>query len=145
MSTLVVDASIAFSWTVETPQSAKCVDILRSAKALIAPDLIVPELTNAFTMQIRAGTADPQRIKDGLEFLPRWFTELVPSTTLRNKALDLALELNHPAYDCFYLALALDRSIPFITLDREFLQKAISAGHKRHISHLEQWKASRKP
>lgn len=139
MSILVVDASIAFSWTVETPHSAKCVHILRSAKALIAPDLIVPELTNAFTMQIRNGTADPRRIKDGLEFLPRWFMELVPSQALRNTALDLALALNHPAYDCFYLSLAIERGVQFVTLDEEFLAKARGGGYGDSVVHLEEW------
>lgn len=141
MSTLVVDASIAFSWTVETPHSPKCVHILRSTEALVAPDLIVPELTNAFTLQIRNGTADPQRIKDGLEFLPRWFMDLVPSHSLRIKALDLALALNHPAYDCFYLALAIDRGARFVTLDGEFLAKARGGGYGESVVHLEEWGA----
>jgi predicted nucleic acid-binding protein len=34
------------------------------------------------------------------------FEELVPVSVLRDRALAIAVELRHPAYDCFYLALA---------------------------------------
>jgi predicted nucleic acid-binding protein len=37
---------------------------------------------------------------------------------LMDSTLQLALELNHSAYDCAYLALALQEEIPFVTAGR---------------------------
>ena len=46
------------------------------------------------------------------------FEELVPTSVLKDRALAIAMELRHPAYNCFYLALAERRthhsSLPMI-------------------------------
>jgi predicted nucleic acid-binding protein len=113
--------------------------VLRETDALIAPDLIFPEVANAFYQQIKMGMANEQRLRDGLDLLPRWFAELVPSAILRNRAFDLALELKHPAYDCFYLALALMRDVQFVTTDEHFQRKAVTAGYGKSVVLLADW------
>jgi predicted nucleic acid-binding protein len=138
--TLVIDANIAVGWSVESPHSPQCVRLLRETGALIAPDLIIPEVTNAFYMQLKTEGANKERIMDGLEFLPRWFAELVPSASLHGRAFALALELKHPAYDCFYLALALMRNVKLVTTDAHFLRKAM-LGYGASMVHLEDWTA----
>ena len=135
--TYVVDASVAVGWSVELPYSAACIRLLRESGTLIAPDLLVSEVTNAFYLQIKTGLANRERLADGLDLLPRWFAELVPSAMLRGRAFELALELNHPAYDCFYLALALNRDVRFVSADGHFLRKAIVAGYGNAVVHLE--------
>jgi predicted nucleic acid-binding protein len=137
--TIVVDANIALLWTVEAPLSGAATRILRSGHALIAPDLIVPEVTNALFFQIKDRADRLQRALDGLEFLPRWFAELVPSAKLRHRAMAFAMELQHPAYDCFYLALAEGRNVTLVTTDTHFIGKAANSGHGGHVTHLEQW------
>ena len=37
--------------------------------------------------------------------------ELVPTRALASAAMALSLELDHPAYDCMYFALAVDRAM----------------------------------
>jgi predicted nucleic acid-binding protein len=46
--------------------------------------------------------------------------ELCPLVGLAARALAIADELRHPAYDCFYLALAQARDARLITADRRF-------------------------
>ena len=58
---------------------------------------------------------------------------------LRMQAFDLALELKHPAYDCFYLALALMRDVRFVTSDAHFQRKAAAAGYGDRVVLLEDW------
>jgi predicted nucleic acid-binding protein len=41
--------------------------------------------------------------------------------SLAGRALEIAAELRHPAYDCFYLALAEERSAKLITADRRLI------------------------
>ena len=137
--TVVVDANVAVYWTVEAPLSEKAVKVLRLEKSIIAPDLIIAEVTNALYMQVKDRLDKVERAMDGLEFLPRWFAELVPSHSLRNRAMGLALELEHPAYDCFYLALALSRQVTLISADGRFLRKAAAKGYRKLIAHLEDW------
>ena len=40
----------------------------------------------------------------------------------------LAIRLNHPAYDCAYLALAMAQARPFITADKSFVRKIQAGG-----------------
>lgn len=138
--TLVVDASVAVQWTIETPLSAAAERLLGARQTLIAPDSIIAEVTNAFYFHLRQRTDRVQRALDGLEFLPRWFAELVPSISLRHRAMAFAMELEHPAYDCFYLALAASRGSRMVTTDDHFLRKVKGSEHSRLILHLSDWR-----
>ncbi|MGL4489253.1 MAG: type II toxin-antitoxin system VapC family toxin [Rhizobiaceae bacterium] len=139
MPTYVADASVAVGWTIVLPYSSACNRLLQESSSLIAPDLVIAEVTNAFFQQAKTGLADRDRLADGLNLLPRWFAELVPAATLRNQAFDLALQLEHPAYDCFYLALALEREIKFVTADNHFLRKATAKGYQKSVMSLDDW------
>lgn len=138
--TVVVDAKIAVLWSIEAPLSELAVKVLRSGHALIAPDLIVPEVTNALYFALKDRDDRVERARDGLEFLPRWFTELVPCASLRSRAIAYALEFGHPAYDCFYLALATMRQVQMVTTDAHFIRKAHAFGHQASVVHLEDWR-----
>ncbi len=135
--TYVVDASVAVGWSIALPYSGACNRLLQESGSLIAPDLVISEVTNAFYQQIKTGLANRDRLSDGLDLLPRWFAELVPSAMLRNRAFELALELNHPAYDCFYLALAVMRDVKFVSADSHFLRKAEAIGYKKSVKYVE--------
>jgi len=139
--TIVVDASVAVRWTIEMPLSDRAEAVLRSGKQLIAPDFIIVETANAFYFSIKGRTDRVQRALDGLEFLPRWFAELVPATTLRHRAMAYAMEMEHPLYDCFYLALAVARGAQLVTTDEHFIRKVNATAHARNIVHLADWRS----
>jgi predicted nucleic acid-binding protein len=141
-ATLVVDANVALLWSIKVPLSDKATDILRNGRHIIAPDLIIPEVTNAWAMIVRQGKNTADLAKDSLAQLPRWFSELVPSAILRDKAFHLALQLDHPAYDCFYLALAQMRDVKLVTRDAHFERKAEAAGLGQYVVALESWTES---
>lgn len=54
--------------------------------------------------------------------------ELHGSAPLLGRASQLAVTINHPVYDCLYLALAADRDAPIATADRRLREAAASAG-----------------
>ena len=137
--TIVVDASVAVRWTIETDLSKQAEKLLRSGEALIAPDFIIVEATNVLLFNVRDRTDRIQRALDGLEFLPRWFNELVPAATLRHRAMAYALELKHSAYDCFYLALAASRGVRFVTTDEKFIRAAALGDEGHRVVHLADW------
>ena len=47
---------------------------------------------------------------------------LIPMKQLHLDALQLAADLKHPIYDCFYLALARQQRAPLITADKRLFQ-----------------------
>ena len=55
------------------------------------------------------------------------FDELVPSEALHTRALELAIDLRHPIYDCFYLALAEREAAALVTADTRLLAVAAKA------------------
>ena len=139
--TIVVDANVAVHWTIASSFSDHAERLLRSDVPLIAPDFIIVEVTNAFYFTIRERTDRVARALDGLEFLPRWFSELVPAATLRYRAMTYCMELEHPAYDCFYLALAESRSTRLVTTDENFIRKVKNVSlYANSIVHLVDWK-----
>jgi predicted nucleic acid-binding protein len=139
MTIYVVDATVAVGWSITLPYTHACNRLLQEASALIAPDLIIAEVTNAFFQQAKTGLADTARLTDALNLLPRWFAEIVPCSTLRVRAFQLANELQHPAYDCFYLALALDRNVKFLSADVQFLRKVQATSCREYVQHIENW------
>jgi len=52
-------------------------------------------------------------IKDALTFLP--------TDHLAARALDIALAITHPVYDCLYLALAESTGLQILTADRKLI------------------------
>jgi len=52
---------------------------------------------------------------------------LEPMQRLLPIAVEMAIRLGHPAYDCFYLALASSDDCPFATADRKLIQKLRAA------------------
>ncbi|HEY1798013.1 MAG TPA: type II toxin-antitoxin system VapC family toxin [Stellaceae bacterium] len=65
----------------------------------------------------------PDKLSEIAATLPRYFTELVDQVSLAPRAVAIAAELDHPVYDCFYLALAAARDFTFVTADARFLRR----------------------
>lgn len=116
--TLIVDASVAVLWGVEDPLAVEAERVLTAPRQLIAPDLILAEVSNAAWKMARRGEIDQRQVVGIVERIPRALSELAPLTGLWPHALRIAQDLDHPVYDCFYLALAEVRDAPVVTLDK---------------------------
>ena len=117
----VVDASVAVKPLLREPDAVLAVRVL--AEETGAPDLLFPEAANVLWKAHRRGLVDIERAREAATLLSQLELEIVPSGPLTTRALSLALSLDHPAYDCFYLALAMYRGVPFITADETFVRK----------------------
>lgn len=122
MSALVIDASIAVKWLVEEEGTAEAL-ALRGRARLIAPDLLVAECANILWKKVRRRELTRDEALLAGRLLQGADIELVSMRPLLAAALRLALELDHPAYDCAYLALAVERDCRFVTADRGLLRK----------------------
>lgn len=119
--TLIIDASVACKWFIAEASSADAEALLASGGGLLAPDLIVPEVCNVAWLKLRRNEITPDQAAAMVDGLPNLLDELVPSVHLAARAFAIANALAHPAYDCFYLALADLRDTRLVTADRRLL------------------------
>ena len=120
---LVVDASVAVKWLVREHGSTAA-HALRTAR-LHAPTLLRVEVGNALRTLARRGDLSEDDARAAFDHLLAAPVHLHdPSPALLAGALDLALRLDHPIYDCLYLALAIEIGAPLVTADGRFHRAA---------------------
>ena len=122
MSTLVIDASIAIKWVIEEEGTPQALTLRREAK-LLAPELLVAECANILWKKARRNELSREEALLAARLLQTAAIELVPIRFLLAAATRIAIELDHPAYDCLYLALAIENDCRFVTADERFLRK----------------------
>ena len=61
--------------------------------------------------------------------LPRFLNAIRPSDALAFRTMQLALELDHPAYDCVYLAYAEETTQVLLTSDARLLNHLQNTPH----------------
>lgn len=119
---IVVDASVALKWFVVEDGSAEALTLLSGADPLIAPELVIGEMCNAAWRLWRIGRMTREQVGIVAEQSGRVF-ERVGLDGLAGRASDIALALDHPAYDCFYLALAEQRDATMVTADKRLIAR----------------------
>jgi len=123
---VVVDASIAVKWMVEEEGTSEALALRDQAK-LTAPELVVAECANILWKKCRRGELTQEEASLAARLLQASDIELVPTRALLEPALRWAIQLDHPAYDCMYLALAVQRDCRLVTADDRFVRKVQGA------------------
>jgi predicted nucleic acid-binding protein len=126
--TLVVDASVATLWVLDQDGSERAL-ALRNEDSLIAPSLIAAEIGSALWKAVRRAETTPKSALIALQSALLPFRQLVPDEELSERAMELAIELNHPIYDCLYLALAERERCGLATADKRLLSAAKKLKH----------------
>ncbi len=121
MTTFVIDASVAVKWVVEEPGTRDALRLLHAR--LCAPDLLIAECANILWKKSRLGQLTCDEAVLAARLLERADVELLPMRGLLHQATQLAIELEHPAYDFIYLCLALSRGCVFVTADERLLRR----------------------
>jgi predicted nucleic acid-binding protein len=78
-----------------------------------------------------AGEGDARQAPLTAASLPRFFAHLVSLPPLTARALEIAAELRHPVYDCFYLALAESEDATLVTADRRLIGRLAGSRWER--------------
>ena len=137
MKEYVVDASVAMKWFATEVHSAAARRLVAPDTALYAPDFLLVEFANVIWKKSRRReiTADEgQATVSALRAVP---LDLRPSGDLVPVALKLAVELDHPIYDCVYLALAVALHCPVVTADNRFRVAAASTAFAPYVRWIE--------
>lgn len=123
--TRVIDASIACKWYLDEPGSDQARALLEDGETLlIAPDIIIAEVANVLWLRLRRGDIEAEQAILATSHLADSFLTLIPSRTLIDRALKIAREIDHPIYDCLYLATAEQWEADFVTADKQLGRKA---------------------
>ena len=126
MSTLVVDASIAVKWVVEEDGTAQAL-ALRQRSKLIAPQLLVAECANILWKKVQREELLKEEALLAARLLQGAEIELLPMQSLLEAAVRMSIEIDHAAYDCVYLALAIDNKCQLLRQMNAFCGKFIRA------------------
>ena len=109
-------------WCFQLNKSDRAEELLRSNHHLIAPDLVIAEITNAAWKFVIFDRMAAETAATAVREIVKAFEELMPVSALRDRALAIAVELQHSAYNCFYLALAERAPFPYVAAFASALQ-----------------------
>lgn len=124
MTGYVVDASVVVKWMVDEEHSEAAASLLDSGATLVAPALVFAEAANALWAMRRRGDIGADDVSDAMAIL-QTVPVAIPLSMLQltAAAARLAADLDHPVYDCFYLALAVQTQYAVVTADMRFHDK----------------------
>ncbi|MCE2475574.1 MAG: type II toxin-antitoxin system VapC family toxin [Alphaproteobacteria bacterium] len=126
---LVVDASVSVKLLVEEPDSDAARELAASGQELHAPRLMASEVANALWRKARLGQIERADAGVALAWLPDMPVHWSDDETVSADAVRLALALDHPVYDCVYLALAHRIGALVVTADRQFVTGVAPSEH----------------
>lgn len=133
----ICDASVAVRWLVDDPLSERAL-AARGRYELTAPRLLLSETANALRSYVRIGRLPLELAQRHLVSLPHQ-VEMRDEDEVLPLALGIAADMDHPVYDCVYVALALTSALPFITADARLARKFAGVSGVQFLT-LQDWK-----
>ena len=116
---LTVDASVVVKWYVSETHSEEARVLLGHRLERFAPDFVLVELANIFWKKARLREiGDPHAYFQELSRI-REAVVLSSSADLIERAAQVAAQIDHPVYDCLYIACAEATGSTLITADRK--------------------------
>ena len=91
------------------------------------PELLITECTNIICKKTRKGEISPAEADVACGILVMSGIDLRSMRSLMRTALRLATALDHPVYDCAYIALAFQEQSVIVTADRVLVRKVLQA------------------
>lgn len=124
---ILIDASCVMAILAEEPEREQVIEKTEGA-TLVSAACLPYEIGNALSARVKRHLADDKvAVAAYKEF------ERIPVRLLEvdvKKAVQIAAEENHYAYDAYYIACALDKGLPLLTLDGGMLEIAKKRGVK---------------
>jgi len=122
--TCVLDASAAIRVITGDPVASQWLDQLEHAPLVLAPELMLSEVANTLWKLQRSGNLsglDPHTLLADARDL---VDQIEADRHLQVEALALACHLDHPVYDCLYLALARREAAQLVSADQRLQRLA---------------------
>lgn len=123
----VVDASVLVKLVVDEGDQQFVFDMLGDEE-LAAPAFARVEVANILWKKRRLGHITPSQAERALEIVDRRAVRMIDDGGLLPGALSLAMQIDHPVYDCLYVVAAWQTAVPLITADRRLYAGSNRAG-----------------
>ena len=136
---LVIDASVAIKWFAPESLSREAAHLLDGGDALFAPDFLLVECGNIIWKKVRLGELTRADGDVALGALRSGPIDFVGTRPFVERALHLAHEIEHPLYDCLYLAAAEAVGATVVTADRRFFDRCSASMMQSHTVWLADW------
>lgn len=134
---LVIDSSVVVKLLVEEAGSTEAFAILDRQEKRIAPDSLAVEVAGALWNKVKYSALLAVHAERSLESFPQFLHRLVPCQPLLLDSFRLSVRLQHPVYDCMYLALAISESSRLVTADKKFHAAVRQGKLDDHVELLE--------
>lgn len=125
MNRFVIDASVAIKWVVAEPGTEEALALL--AHTILAPALWRAECANILLKKQKRGELLAEEAEISARLLDLAGVEPCSPEPALTRVFRLALALDHPAYDCVYLAAARASRAPLVTADEKLIRVFESA------------------
>jgi predicted nucleic acid-binding protein len=130
---VVFDASIIFPLLVNEEKSIPAREIYAKSQDVIFLDFLRIEIANALASSTRRRRFDQNYAKEALQKLDRLILRATNSAPFVTAAFALALEINHPVYDCLYAIAAREHDATLVTCDGKFAAKLDQAKYSVQV------------
>jgi predicted nucleic acid-binding protein len=132
VSTAILDTSVAIALVVDESGSGAATEAVAGLEMLV-PDVFWGEVSAALVRKIRMRLRSRDDSFAAYDLLRRFVKHTVASEPLGTIAIALSLDIEHPVYDCLFLAAAIAHQAPLLTADRTLYSKAVEAGLGEHV------------
>jgi predicted nucleic acid-binding protein len=123
---LVVDASVAIKWVVAEFGNERAITLRHHS--LITPDLLFAECANVLWRKMGRREITEDEAVTAARILEMADLVVVSTRGYAARAVAIATELDRPAYDAIYLAVAEAFGIRLVTADDRLIRKTEQAG-----------------
>lgn len=118
-----MDASVAIKWVVTETGTEEALALVLADDRLLAPALFRAECANILWKKAKKGEISATEAGIAARTLDSFGIEFCSLEPELIRVLELALALDHPAYDCVYLALAEALDLPLVTADEKLIRR----------------------
>lgn len=126
MKSFVVDASVALKWLLIEEHSDTALLLLDGSFDLHVPNLVFPEVGNTLWKKYARQELSRDQVREAITLFQNLPLRVHRDRWLLERATDIACQLAHPIYDCYYLALAESLETTVVTADRKLANKVAS-------------------
>lgn len=133
---LVVDSSVAVKWFVTESGHREAMALLANEAELIAPDLLIYEVANVVWKKVRVGQMTALQTRLAIDQTCFGNVRMIAPAPFGREALEISQRLDHPVYDCFYLACARLYDCTMVTADARFYRKVQDSADRSFVQHL---------
>jgi predicted nucleic acid-binding protein len=117
---------VALKWFLNEPLAEASAGLLALPDRLIAPELLLSEVTHALLKRYRRGELENDEIESAVSRLPE-LVSIVSAASLNLNALEIAKAYDRSAYDALYVALALKQECRLVTADERLYNALVGA------------------